>query len=463
MSDNGIDTDTDTNNGRSLMARPGSNVWVQSNNRFYPGSTAAQTHLINPGVYAWGKDMSGWFLSREAENFEFPYKVYGHHEDIIQRVEKAWGRVQGNLGIILNGLKGTGKTVAAQVLANWAIDHNVPVIVVTHPIPLSETLSRLQQPVAVIFDEFEKTHDSAQQQALLTALDGMARNAHPRLFIFTMNNKVVDPNFVDRPSRVRYCWEFERLGEDVIEALINDLLRPDLMRFRAQIVAYLTTRKVLSIDVVKTVINEVNTFEQNPYDFAGILNLSEQDAHSFTLELVGEDGVVIKTITSDFIANRGEMTRLRSMLTKAGREEFLSTLERSGSWYFRDKYSRFQIVVVDSTDSPSDWVCHLCIPRADTWARKYPKVYAGNSTELVTIDVKPADWKTPEWATKIQMGDPLTEQEKLAYENWLSYDWAYGVADEPVGEKFRVRITANFEPKWGYTGTGTPYSYGRDF
>ncbi|WP_295723753.1 AAA family ATPase [uncultured Leptotrichia sp.] len=60
--------------------------------------------------------------------FVFDYKIYGLQEDFINHVIKTYNEAQtGNLGILLNGTKGTGKTVAAKMIANRL---HLPVIIV---------------------------------------------------------------------------------------------------------------------------------------------------------------------------------------------------------------------------------------------------------------------------------------------------------------------------------------------
>jgi len=427
-------------------------IWQQSANQYWPSTNALKCPTIPAGLYQYEKSIAGWFLVRTGDRYEFPYKIYGNHDHIVSRIKAAWTKIEGNLGVLLNGIKGTGKTITAQNIANWAVDAGIPVLVVRHPIPLADVLERFHQEVLVIFDEFEKSHsDKDDQQALLTALDGMARNAHRRLFVFTTNEKTVDTNFIDRPSRIRYCWEFDRLSDDVLEALLTDLLDPDLAPLRASIVTYLQTRKVLSIDVAKTVINEVNMFRQDPSEFAHILNLTEMDALGFTLEILDSNHNPVRTLTPYFTPPRAEMNRLRASLVRSGREKFLNDIA-SNPLQFSDRSRRILLEFHEGTDNPSDWVCHVQIDPFETWLRKFPKVIDIHHEELLWIDKKPDNWEIPEWAKILQKGEKFDDDDedeeegspRAAFRDWVNAESIYG-SKEPAD--VLVRITPNFESK----------------
>lgn len=61
------------------------------------------------GVYNLELTMFGWKLDKFAENFTFPYKLYSLQNDFVEHVLKTYECTSGNLGILLNGTKGTGK------------------------------------------------------------------------------------------------------------------------------------------------------------------------------------------------------------------------------------------------------------------------------------------------------------------------------------------------------------------
>lgn len=420
------------------------NIWQQRANTFWPGTTAMQMERLPPGIYAFRVDGFGsWFLERTAPKFTFPYKLYGQHNPILERVRTTWKRLEGNLGVLLNGIKGSGKTISAQVLANWAIEQEgIPVLAVQSPIPtLAEVLGKVEQHVMVVFDEFEKTHeDKDDQQRLLTAIDGMARSEYKRLFVFTTNEKIVNDNFLDRPSRIRYCWEFGRLADAVVEDLLKDLLDPELNHLRPAILDYLGMRRVLSIDVVKTVIGEVNIYRDSPASFSEALNLSEQEARGFKLELLDSNRNPVRTISSYFSPDVGDRNLIRSALTRSGRQKFIDVLDAGRGVYVFDQYTHMGLNFLSATDDPNEWVCHLGLPHRDTWVGKYPRVEKLHEDESNWVDEKPKGWRVPDWAVKMQERE-LTPEEYKESQKWADSDTIFGTG---VKAPLLIRITPNY-------------------
>ena len=91
------------------------------------GSGYKVSESLPVGIYSISLTMTGYHLDKYADKFVFPYKMYGLQEDFIDHVIKTYSNTEGNLGIMLTGTKGTGKTVTAKELANKL---NLPVIIV---------------------------------------------------------------------------------------------------------------------------------------------------------------------------------------------------------------------------------------------------------------------------------------------------------------------------------------------
>lgn len=53
--------------------------------------------------------MTGFYLSKIAESFTFDYKLYGLNQKFIDYVLRTYENTTGNLGVLLDGIKGTGK------------------------------------------------------------------------------------------------------------------------------------------------------------------------------------------------------------------------------------------------------------------------------------------------------------------------------------------------------------------
>lgn len=414
-------------------------VWQQIGNVFDPLDIAAQVDSLPAGVYSWIMHPDGtWSLIKDIDRFEFPFKIYDNSEPIIRRVETTWDSTTHNLGVLLNGVKGTGKSIAAQLLGNWAIDRGIPVLVIRHPIPiLDSVLIAIASPVVVVFDEFEKTHEKPEdQQHLLTTVDGMTRTEHKRMFVFTTNEKAINENFVDRPSRIRYVWEFDRLSDTVLEGIVDDLLILDCIQLRDGVLTYLRTRKILSIDVVKTVVNEVNIYKESPEAFASILNLSEQDAKSFKIEILDSNREVTSVLSESFAPGNTETRLLRNSLVKGS--EFAKSIELIGGRMFKDTLADISIFITGYTDSPYEWTASLQLPPRKTWVGKFKKVIDELYQNQLWLDPKPEDWTIPTWATK----EKLSDDDESALNSWVQTGSVHGTYGR---EEFLIRITPRFE------------------
>ena len=78
--------------------------------------------MLDDGIYQIQQNpLNGeLFLVRIADEFHFGFKLYGIDETLVKHVLDTYNKqpVKKNLGVLLNGAKGTGKTVTAKVMAN---------------------------------------------------------------------------------------------------------------------------------------------------------------------------------------------------------------------------------------------------------------------------------------------------------------------------------------------------------
>lgn len=145
----------------------------------------------------------------EDGSLALPNKVYTTKDDdmFIHRVNTYFEKTTKlSTGVMLSGIKGTGKTVMAKVIAK---NSGLPIIVVDEDFPTSrinDFFRKFLTPVVVIFDEVDKHWDT---EDLLGWLDGVQTNAK-KLVLFTCNNEEnVNEYMKDRCSRIRYTRHFE--------------------------------------------------------------------------------------------------------------------------------------------------------------------------------------------------------------------------------------------------------------
>lgn len=237
--------------------------WINENGIFFPipGSTTIYTSP-GDGVFqvVEHKTMTSERIgiTKIADEFTFDFKIYDLGiEDTIEKIIKTWKsnlyvNDKKNLGIIFNGIKGTGKTIASKILCNRL---HLPVIIINQESAnLIDFIQSLEFECIVLIDEAEKTFKNEQEE-LLKMIDGVY-NASRKLYILTTNELRVDDNLLGRPGRIRYIKEFGNLTINAINDYIEDNLIDKSKR--SQILELLDGLKISTIDILKAIVDEVN-------------------------------------------------------------------------------------------------------------------------------------------------------------------------------------------------------------
>lgn len=249
-------------------------TWHQMANDFRLREASNQLPQIGSGVYKVLEDgmTKECYLRRTQDRFEFPYKIYGLEAGFVDRVTRSYANTTGNLGILMNGYKGTGKTVTAQQICN-ALD--LPVLLVSERLELLPRLiNELPQPAVLFFDEYEKIYDRFDS-SILSVMDGAFNSQYRRVFLLTTNALSVNENMLSRPSRIRYVKTFGNLPLETIIEIVNDSLRE--RQFFNETVKFISGLEAITIDVVKAVVSEVNIHQQSPDRFKDVFNAKPLD------------------------------------------------------------------------------------------------------------------------------------------------------------------------------------------
>lgn len=239
--------------------------------------------------------LSGFYLEEYADIAVNEEKVYGGQHEKAKKVIEAYQRFDRNLGVILSGDKGIGKSLFARLLSVQAVKQNIPVLVVDKYITgIASYLERIDQRVMIVFDEFDKTFggvkplegESEPQTEMLGLFDGMSQGK--KLFVITCNEiRRLNDCIVNRPGRFHYHFRFDYPSEGEIRNYLMDKLDKRYYDEIDMIVEF--SRKVdLNYDCLRAIALEVNygeKFNTAIHDL-NILNLT-QDKYDVAVHFKG--------------------------------------------------------------------------------------------------------------------------------------------------------------------------------
>lgn len=237
----------------------GKQIWVQTGINFNRMQVPIISYNEIPvGVYKISMSKQGFYLEYVMSEFVFDYKIYGLQEDFINHVIKTYNEAQtGNLGILLNGTKGTGKTVAAKMIANRL---HLPVIIVQNMgqemnLQMMNYLStEINFDCVFFFDEYEKTFD--KDTTILSFMDGVYNSESRKVFLLTTNTLSIDRNLIGRPSRILYLKKFGNLEIEAASEFLDDTLNNK--EYKQEVLEFINLLSISTIDILKSVVKEIN-------------------------------------------------------------------------------------------------------------------------------------------------------------------------------------------------------------
>lgn len=234
----------------------------------------AQNYLVNFNMN------DGFYLTLYSD-INVNEKVYGVHKSKVEKVLRSFSSFERNLGVILSGDKGIGKSLCSKLLAKIAVEeYNLPVIIVnTYYRGIAEYLNQINQEVLVLFDEFDKTFkddESSSQAEMLSLFDGISQGK--KLFVVTCNSlRRLNDFLVNRPGRFHYHFRFEYPNSDEIREYMVDKLPANKYGEIDKVISF--SRKVnLNYDCLRAIAFELlneDTFEDAIKDL-NILNLNNE-------------------------------------------------------------------------------------------------------------------------------------------------------------------------------------------
>ena len=263
-------------------------VWYGQDSALYlRHKEAAYKKQLDNCIYKLCKDKNdNYYLSKLSDKFTFDYKIYGLETDLMNRVIKTYDNSTGNLGVLLNGIKGTGKTVTSKLISNKL---DLPVIVVDGTFS-KEYLNSIPQDIVIFIDEYEKSF--GKDSSPLTIMDGVANAIYRRVFLLTTNKLDVNENLIQRPSRIRYIKTFKDLKPILIKEVLDDVLEhKELMK---DTILFITSLEIITVDIIKSVANEVNIHHESPFKFADVFNVKQIEGKYDVFLIDGDKQITIK-------------------------------------------------------------------------------------------------------------------------------------------------------------------------
>lgn len=270
------------------------------------------------------------------DKFKIGSKIYGDTTKRIERIKNAYHNTDRNLGVILAGVSGAGKSYTAKILCNsMAEEGNVVLIIDSEAIGFVEKYTEMfqahNQDVVFFIDEYEKmfissgkegdadnnnSEGKAAQNYLLSLLDGVVTSHN--LFIFTLNDmSKVNDYFFNRPSRIRYLYQYTNLPLNVISEFIdNEVVNPE-QRLDAKFI--MVQSKLRTFDILQEFATECNNNpDESPADLIdgfNIENNSRDYDYTFDIQWFVERGngkepldEVLGEILDSRISFRGDVT-----------------------------------------------------------------------------------------------------------------------------------------------------------
>ena len=198
-------------------------------------------------------------------------KIYGESDDIASHIVTRFknNKSEKNIGVLLSGGKGLGKSLTAKLVIEKLKDTNPIIIVNDYTKDLPDLLGKVSNSV-VFLDEFEKTMDGkanendrdgiSKQETLLSVLDGNSA-VQNNLFILTVNNSnKINENMISRPGRIKYHYRFITASPETIRSYCNDNL--ERKELTEEIVETLVATRFVSMDIISSLIEELNIFPE---------------------------------------------------------------------------------------------------------------------------------------------------------------------------------------------------------
>jgi hypothetical protein len=240
------------------------------------------------GNYTIQKDAFGNLYLEHIGNFTAPTKIYGDCLKNTDRIINTFLERPTTTGVMMTGEKGSGKTLLTKNVCMELAKQDIPTIVINAPWcgdAFNTFIQNIDQPCAILFDEFEKVYERDEQEQILTLLDGVFPTK--KLFLLTCNDKYrVDYHMRNRPGRIYYMLDFKGLDSTFIREYCDDTLKAK--NYIDKIVTLAGLFGEFNFDMLKALVEEMNRYGETPQEALRMLNIKPEfdNGTKYTVKLM---------------------------------------------------------------------------------------------------------------------------------------------------------------------------------
>lgn len=300
---------------------------IESDGVFSIGNVTGLHNELPLGNYLVRFDPREGYQLLPKPDFILPSKIYGDHSVIDRWLISYKHNSEKNMGILLTGIKGSGKTITAQ---KFCIESKMPVIIINelfHGSDFIDFISSFSN-VIIFIDEFEKVYNRSEfAQEMLSLMDGNFQTKI--IFLLTVNDDSSMNYYLNnRLGRVKYKKDYDNLELDVVEAVIEDLLinkdhRDSVYKFFKKVGLY-------TFDLLVNIIKEMNLFKEDALVAGSYLNLSSEEVKYDIWEHI--EGKSVKQNSVSLRGDQDEFSFERNYLSKED-EDRLEELHKKDPQY----------------------------------------------------------------------------------------------------------------------------------
>ena len=209
---------------------------------------------ITKGVYKLIKQNNEYGLIYDRPYLEVPSKIYGKSAKYAAHFFNTFKFSKESCGVLLISEKGSGKTELSNMIGNIAINNDMFVVEVTNIEPDIDIINYIDSlgDCVVIFDEFGKVFNKELQDKMLTMF---SNSPNKKFYVISDNNKYNISDFlIDRPGRIRYHLDMNRVEEDVVNEYCMDKGVSDT--FFTELKRLYNSSTTFSFDHLKALVSE---------------------------------------------------------------------------------------------------------------------------------------------------------------------------------------------------------------